>query len=163
MAPPADLEPVNAGATAMPPAVPVHASSSHQTLRILLVEDHRDTLRTMTRLLRGLGHTVAAASTMDDALAAAEHAPEDEGQPFDLVISDIGLPDGSGLDLMRRLTGGRHPVRGIALSGFGMDADIRQSREAGFVTHLTKPIDIERLEAAIEEVGGMEEEQAVSV
>jgi CheY-like chemotaxis protein len=158
LAAPAAGEPAaTAAAAAAPVAAPVAkapaAHAPHKPMRILLVEDHRDTLRTLTRLLRGLGHTVATASTVDAALAAA--ADTDAGA-FDLVISDIGLPDGSGLDLMRRLTG-RRPVKGIALSGYGMDSDIRQSREAGFATHLTKPIDIARLEAAIEEVGAMEE------
>jgi len=111
-------------------------------LRILLVEDNPDTLRVMSRLLRGRGHAVTAA----DGLAAATRAAE--GESFDLLVSDLGLPDGSGLDLIRRL-GAIRPIPGIALSGYGMDDDVKRSREAGFSEHLTKPIDFPKLEAAI--------------
>jgi CheY-like chemotaxis protein len=68
---------------------------------------------------------------------------------FDLLISDIRLPDGSGLDLIRRLQSNR-PIRGIAISGFGTEQDQRRSREAGYETHLTKPVDFDRLLEAIE-------------
>ena len=71
---------------------------------------------------------------------------------LDLVISDIELPDGSGLELMREI-GGDDGVPGIAMSGFGSEEDVRLSREAGFAVHLTKPIDIARLEAAIQQFG----------
>jgi DNA-binding response OmpR family regulator len=64
------------------------------------------------------------------------------------VVSDIGLPDGSGLDLMREL-GQRWGLRGIALSGYGTEDDVRRSREAGFLQHLTKPVTPRALEAAI--------------
>jgi CheY-like chemotaxis protein len=75
------------------------------------------------------------------------------GEPgFDLVVSDLGLPDGSGLDVMRRLA--RQGVPGIALSGYGMEEDLRRSREAGFACHLTKPVSLERLERALREVAG---------
>jgi CheY-like chemotaxis protein len=72
-------------------------------------------------------------------------------QDFDLIISDIGLPDGSGLELMRQIRD-RYAARGIALSGYGMEEDIRKSREAGFLAHLTKPVDFQKLQVAIEEV-----------
>ncbi len=114
-------------------------------LRILLVEDNADTLRIMARLLRGRGHHVTSADGLAHAVAAAE------GVDFDLLISDIGLPDGSGLDLIRRI-GDPRPIPGIALSGFGMDDDIRRSREAGFAEHLTKPVDFRALEDAITRV-----------
>ena len=84
-----------------------------------------------------------AERTAQRAEAAAEH---------DLLISDIELPDGTGLELMRELGGGRG-LPGIAMSGFGSEEDVRLSREAGFATHLTKPIDIARLESAIQEFG----------
>ena len=67
---------------------------------------------------------------------------------FDLLISDVGLPDGNGMDLLRVLRT-RHPIRGIAISGFGMDTDIGKSLEAGFAEHLVKPVKLEKLEAAI--------------
>ena len=116
------------------------------SLRILVVEDEQATLRLMARLLRGLGYEVTAASTIASALEAAEACD------FDLIVSDIGLPDGSGLDLMRRVNACRGPVPAIALTGYGMEEDIRRSREAGFTAHLTKPIDFAKLEAMIRKV-----------
>ena len=71
-----------------------------------------------------------------------------ESQPFDLVMSDLGLPDGSGLDLIRQIHA-RRKVPAIALTGFGMEEDISRSREAGFDAHLTKPINFQKLEAAL--------------
>jgi DNA-binding response OmpR family regulator len=109
---------------------------------ILLVEDHEDTARVMRRVLESAGYAVAHASRLAQAreLAAAHR--------FDLVISDVGLPDGTGLQLMRELQQA-HQLRGIALSGFGTDDDVAASREAGFSEHLTKPIDWDRLRDAI--------------
>lgn len=109
---------------------------------ILVVEDHDDTLRSMKLLLNRLGYEVLAAENMTDALQIAEH------QHFDILLSDIGLPDGSGLELLKRLRAVRN-VPALALSGFGMDEDIERSREAGFLDHLTKPVSIDRLQAAI--------------
>ncbi len=109
---------------------------------ILVVEDHDDTLRSMKMLLKRLGYEVLAAENMTDALRIAE------AQHFDILLSDIGLPDGSGLELLKRLRGKRN-VKALALSGFGMDEDIERSQEAGFADHLTKPVSIDRLQAAI--------------
>ena len=120
------------------------ASGPHRRLNILLVEDHHDTRHTMARLL-GERHTVRAVGTLAAALRFAET------EPFDLVISDLGLPDGSGLDLMRQLKS-RQGVKGICLSGFGMEDDVAQSAEAGFSRHLTKPIDVRALEDAIDDL-----------
>jgi PAS domain S-box-containing protein len=123
-------------------------------LHVLLVEDHQDTAEAMADLLRASGHQVTVAGSVDEALAAAAAASGGEkdkpanGGAIDLVVSDLGLPDGSGYDLMRELAG-RYGLRGIALSGYGMDEDVRQSREAGFERHLTKPVDLRTLEAAI--------------
>ena len=114
-------------------------------LNILLVEDEAATLRLMARLLKGLGHRVTAAGTVADAWDAFQVGD------FDLIVSDIGLPDGTGLDLMRRVKAAR-PVPAIALTGYGMDEDVRRSREAGFTTHMTKPIDFSKLEAMIRQV-----------
>ena len=75
-----------------------------------------------------------------------------EGGEFDLIVSDIGLPDGTGLDLMRKVKSAGRIVPAIALTGYGMDEDIRRSREAGFTTHMTKPIDFTKLEAMIRQV-----------
>lgn len=115
-------------------------------ISILVVEDNEDTLGVLARLLRGLGHRACTANGFRTALDVEAR----EG-PFDLVISDIGLPDGSGLDLMRCLRA-RGPIRGIALSGYGMDADVRKSADAGFTAHLVKPVDFNRLEEAIRHV-----------
>ena len=107
-------------------------------LRILLVEDHPDTARTLHRLLTRGGHEVHLAITAAAALAAADE------QTFDLVVSDLGLPDKSGHELMRELRDA-HGLRGIALSGYGMEADLRRSAEVGFTSHLVKPIDFPQL------------------
>lgn len=114
-------------------------------LRILLVEDHEDTLRVLARLLSSLGHGVHSASTVASALEVSSR------EQFDLLISDIGLPDGSGHDLMRRLRQ-LQDLRGIAVSGLGMDADLARSKAAGFDEHLVKPVSVDRLEDAIREV-----------
>jgi signal transduction histidine kinase/CheY-like chemotaxis protein len=118
---------------------------SERPLRILLVEDHADTAAAMAELLELLGHQVVVAHDVASGLSAATQALEGTG--LDLVISDLGLPDGSGLDLMRTLSG--REVRGIALSGYGAEKDVRASHEAGFSLHLTKPVDLERLRTAL--------------
>jgi PAS domain S-box-containing protein len=114
-------------------------------LRILLVDDHEDTLRVMSRLLGGTGHVVTTATGVDTALTAA-----DAGE-FDLLISDLGLDDGSGLDLMRELLR-RRPIKGIALTGYGSAADVAATRAAGFDAHLTKPVNPDHLQALIRDV-----------
>jgi CheY-like chemotaxis protein len=113
--------------------------------RILVVDDHCDTLRSMKLLLSRLGYEVLAADNMCDALRIAEE------QHFDILLSDIGLPDGSGLELLKRIRQRRN-VPALALSGFGMDEDVERSRDAGFSDHLTKPVSIDRLQAAIAEL-----------
>ena len=115
-------------------------------MTILVVEDEPTTLRLMAKLLAGLGHEIITAGTLEDAWESFRSA-----DGFDLIVSDLGLPDGSGLDLMRRVSTMRS-VPAIALTGYGMDEDIRRSREAGFTTHMTKPIDFVKLEAMILQV-----------
>ncbi|MFL6290566.1 MAG: ATP-binding protein [Thermoanaerobaculia bacterium] len=112
-------------------------------LRLLLVEDHADTAAAMADLLGTLGHEVTVAGSV----AGAREAAQGRELELDLVISDLGLPDGSGLDLMPELAA--HGLRGIALSGYGMDEDIQRSREAGFTSHLTKPVTLQMLQEAI--------------
>jgi CheY-like chemotaxis protein len=73
---------------------------------------------------------------------------------FDLMISDLGLPDGTGHDLMRQLIARKRGVKAIALSGYGMEDDVQRSRDAGFIEHLTKPVGIDRLQAAIVKATG---------
>jgi signal transduction histidine kinase/ActR/RegA family two-component response regulator len=121
-------------------------------LHILLVEDHADTAMLLHRLLEAEGHRVTCVGGVTAALAAAA------AERFDIVISDIGLPDGNGRELMQRLraaaaaAGDRIPG-GIALSGYGTDRDVRRSIDAGFATHLVKPVDFDHLAAAIQQVG----------
>ena len=112
------------------------------SLDILLVEDNRDVLRVLKLVLEAKGHRVRAAADIASALDAI-------GRPFDLLISDIELPDGSGLDLMRELRG---RVPGIAISGFDSPDDVRLSLDAGFARHLTKPIESRKLDEVIAEV-----------
>ncbi len=113
-------------------------------VRILLVEDDDATREVMTEVLRTSGHEVVTAATMKQALAAAESGE------FDLLVSDIGLPDGSGLDVMRWFKDHR-PIPGIAVSGYGTEEDLQRSLAAGFFTHITKPIPASTLRWAIQE------------
>ena len=119
-------------------------TAQRQTKRILLVEDHEDTNRSLTRLLRRRGYHVQSAASLQGAL---ELSGKEE---FDVLISDLGLPDGSGIELMQQL-GSQRPLFGIALTGFGMEEDIRKSRDAGFKHHLVKPIDLTKLDTLIQE------------
>jgi PAS domain S-box-containing protein len=121
-----------------PPPAPVPRS-----MKILLVEDNPDTLRFLALILGQQGHEVWKAETESTARMRLDE------RAFDLLISDIELPDGSGLELMRDLSG---CLIGIAMSGFGTEEDIRMSRSAGFAAHLTKPIDLPTLEATIRAV-----------
>lgn len=116
------------------------------SLKILVVEDEEASRRLLARLLRSLGHDVSTAGTLAEATETAE------AEVYDLIVSDIGLPDGSGLDLMRWIVKLRGSVPAIALTGYGMEEDIVRSREAGFTAHMTKPIDFTKLEAMIRQV-----------
>ena len=107
--------------------------------RLLLVEDHADTLRTFARILRHKGFEVQEASTVSEAITVS--------RPGDLLLSDIGLPDGDGRDLMRQL--GARGIPGIAISGFGTAKDREEYRRAGFVESFVKPVDIGELLVAI--------------
>ena len=122
-----------------------NAQPPPRALRILLVDDHRDTCAAFDRLLTLRGHNVVATNDVQSALKATEQ------NHFDMLISDVGLPDGTGSELMKRLRMSSN-IRGIAISGFGMNGDIQRSLEAGFSEHLVKPIKLENLEAAIERV-----------
>jgi CheY-like chemotaxis protein len=131
--------------TDAPVPLPARPKAPSRVLKILLVEDDGPTLKVMTRLLGKSPYAVTTANSLAAALEAAS------AEDFDLIISDIGLPDGSGLELMRQIRD-RYAARGIALSGYGMEEDIRKSREAGFNAHLTKPVDFQKLQLAIAEV-----------
>jgi PAS domain S-box-containing protein len=110
--------------------------------RLLLVEDHLDTGRSMQRLLGMMGHTADLAGTVAEAIQRLNDGD------YDLVVSDLGLPDGSGLDVVRHCHAVR--VRAVALSGYGSREDVDASLAAGFVDHLIKPIDVTKLQAAID-------------
>jgi signal transduction histidine kinase/CheY-like chemotaxis protein len=117
--------------------------AERQSMRILLVEDHEDTNRSLTSLLRRRGYHVKSALTFQSALELSAK------EKFDVLISDLGLPDGSGIDLIQKLAS--KPPLGIALTGFGMEQDIRKSREVGFHHHLVKPIDLNKLDSLIQQ------------
>lgn len=112
-------------------------------LHILLVDDHEDSLLLTRLMLERRGHRVATAGSVQAALVRAAE------QRFELLISDIGLPDDSGLALLPELAR-RYPIRGIALSGFGRESDIARSKAAGYVEHLTKPVNMQRLQDVID-------------
>jgi two-component system CheB/CheR fusion protein len=127
---------------------PWRDSAAPRALHVLVVEDHADTAEAVATLLQAIGHRVRVARTVAAALAAAESSRPD------LVISDLGLPDGDGDDLMRELASRYPGLRGIALSGYGMEADVARSRDAGFAVHLVKPVTLEDLRAAVQRLGG---------
>jgi CheY-like chemotaxis protein len=112
---------------------------------LLLVEDHGDTADTLHRLLIRRGYEVATAPSVAAAVDIARTFP------LDVLVTDIGLPDGDGVDLLKavRALPGRSEVCGIALSGFGMDEDIERSKAAGFFDHITKPVDFALLERVL--------------
>jgi PAS domain S-box-containing protein len=114
-------------------------------LRILLVEDHEDTRLIFRMILTERGHSVESAASAGEALSLASQ------RAFDLVISDLGLPDFSGMELMTILRE-RYSLRGVAVSGYGMDEDIQRSKSAGFDYHVTKPADPAKIERLLAEV-----------
>jgi PAS domain S-box-containing protein len=111
-------------------------------LRILLVEDHESTSTALSNLLLRRNYKIL---TADSVAKARELAAKEK---FDFVISDIGLPDGDGNELMRELSA-LYGLKGIALTGFGMEEDIKRNLEAGFVAHLTKPVNIKSVEKVL--------------
>lgn len=118
-----------------------------QGISILLVEDHKDSAEVMSRLLRARGYSVETCATVAEALKIAS------GRHFNLILSDIGLPDGTGIDLIRQIRE-HSSIPAIALTGFGMDQDIKRYKEAGFDAHLTKPVNIQKLEMVINQFFG---------
>jgi CheY-like chemotaxis protein len=117
-------------------------------LTILLIEDHVDTADVMAQLIRGLAHEVTVVGRVDDALAATQSIR------FDLVISDVGLPDGTGLDFIKAFRE-HSDVPAVALTGFGTDEDVRRCLSAGFTSHLTKPVNFSQLETMIESAANL--------
>jgi CheY-like chemotaxis protein/anti-sigma regulatory factor (Ser/Thr protein kinase) len=121
----------------------VRPAVTGRSLRVLVVEDHADTRQALCRILSRWGHTVQAAGTVAEAEAAVSRfRPE-------LLLSDIGLPDGTGVELLEKLRN-HYSCVAIAMSGYGMESDLEQTRRAGFKAHLVKPVAAERLKDAIE-------------
>ena len=118
------------------------ASHAATPLRVLVVENHADTREFLASMLEGLGHTVIVAESMDDALRAAARSG------CDVLISDIGLPDGDGWELLNRLNLPR-PMYAIAMSGYGTVSDRNRSKAAGYRHHLVKPMELEQLESIL--------------
>jgi PAS domain S-box-containing protein len=114
-------------------------------LRVLVVDDHADTALVLSKLLSMSGHKVRTAA---NAAAALDLAAKEK---FDVIVSDIGLPDVTGYDLMRQIKS-RYSTKGIAMSGYGLEEDVRKSREAGFSDHVIKPANVDHLERTIRRV-----------
>ena len=114
-------------------------------LHILLVEDHQDTRRTLSRLLAHFGHNVVTADSVEGAMAIMG------SNKIDAVLCDIGLPDGSGYEVAAQArANGR--MKAIALTGFGTEQDVQRSKEAGFDLHLVKPINFQELQTVLDQV-----------
>jgi CheY-like chemotaxis protein len=108
-----------------------------------MVEDHEPTAKVLEKLLVARSYTVFVAKSVAEARKIAGT------EKFDAVISDIGLPDGDGCELMIELRKQRPDLPGIALTGYGMGEDVERTRTAGFHAHLTKPINVRDLERAL--------------
>ena len=118
------------------------AAAADRSLRVLLVEDHEDTRIVLQRLISRAGHTVTTACTVADAREAIAR------DGFDLLLSDLGLPDGSGLEVIAALRE-KSDIPAVAMSGYGMEADLARTRAAGFIEHIIKPVDADALRALL--------------
>ncbi|HEX2540412.1 MAG TPA: response regulator [Caldimonas sp.] len=128
-----------------PVATPLpRTAGSRAALRIFIVENHEDTRFLLGLLLEQLGHSVLSVATMQEALRTIPDAH------CDVLISDVGLPDGNGWELLKKL-GSERPRYAVAMSGFGMSADRERSRAAGYRHHLLKPIEPNQLETLLDE------------
>ena len=114
-------------------------------LRILLVEDHQDTRHTLSRLLTHFGHDVLVASSKQSALELLGAGE------IDVLLCDVGLPDGSGYEVVSQARR-KQPIKAIAITGFGTEEDFRRSKEAGFDSHLVKPVDLHELQTVLDQV-----------
>jgi signal transduction histidine kinase len=140
-----NLAPAEGAETLARSAPSVVGKSVLQSKHVLLVEDHEDTRRAMCRILSVFGCHVTPAATVREAIDLADQ------NKFELLVSDIGLPDGTGMDVIKHMRA-QYGVRGIAVSGYGREEDLRRSREAGFDMHLTKPIDFKTLQDALQQL-----------
>jgi CheY-like chemotaxis protein len=114
-------------------------------LRILVVEDHSETLQALSRLLSHFGHEISVADGAQSALNAIE------SKEFDVVLCDIALPDGTGYDVIAEAKRTRH-VKAVAISGFAATEDIERGRKAGFDFHLAKPVDFYELRSVLGQI-----------
>ncbi len=121
------------------------AYNSGNSLRILVVEDHSDTLEALSRLLHHFGHEI---STADGARSALDMINSKE---FDVVLCDIALADGNGYDVVAKAKRKR-PLKAVALSGFAGLDDIERGRKAGFDFHLAKPVDFHELRSVLGQI-----------
>ena len=119
--------------------------NSGRRLRILVVEDHSDTLQALSRLLSHFGHEISVADTAENALNILG------SKEFDVVLCDIALPDGNGYDVIAEAKR-RRPVKAVALTGFSATEDIQRGKEAGFDFHLTKPVDFHELRSVLGQI-----------
>ena len=123
-------------------------SARAKSPRVLVVDDEPALVETLRSLLGGSLHCrVSHAVNVKEARQALAR------QEFDLLITDVMLPDGSGLELMRQIQQ-EHAIRGIAVSGYGMEKDLAGSREAGFSAHIVKPVNVQALLGAIQDLAG---------
>jgi CheY-like chemotaxis protein len=127
-------------------------------MKILLVEDHRDTRSTLERVMGQWGHEVEAAPDLSTGLTqlARNH--------FDAIVSDIALPDGTGYALIsnaRRL-GSSHAVA-IAISAYPFPADVHEPNVTGFDHHLSKPFSAGQLRSLLEDLDSPEDEPSPTI
>jgi CheY-like chemotaxis protein len=120
-------------------------SYSGKSLRILVVEDHSETLQALSRLLSHFGHDVSVADGAQNARSILD------SKEFDVVVCDIALPDGNGYDLIAEAKRNR-PVKAVAISGFAAAEDIERGRKAGFDFHLAKPVDFHELRSVLGQI-----------
>ena len=132
---------------ALRPSAPRKSENGEKPTRVLVVDDHQDTCMGMKMMLERRGYQITVAHSADQAVEKASQ------EYFDLLISDIGLPDRSGYELMQELRTSKG-LRGIALSGFGMEDDIRRAHEAGFSEHLRETNQLRASEEAIRNLFG---------
>ena len=111
--------------------------------RILIVEDHEHTRHVLKRLLQRWGFDVSSAPTLENGLSFLE------AEPFDAIVSDIALPDGTGYALVREAKRRCKHVLAIALSGYSFSGDIKIGKMSGFDYHLIKPVDCHQLRSIL--------------
>ena len=120
-------------------------SYSDRRLRILVVEDHNETLEALSRLLSHFGHEISLADGAKSAMNMID------SKEFDVVLCDIALPDGTGYDVIAEAKRKR-PVKAVAISGFAAPEDIERGRRAGFDFHLAKPVDFHELRTVLGQI-----------